>query len=127
LLTTSPYIGVKLNQSQRSIRIARWVAFRYSAIGETQISGPFTPFGFGTLACSTRVDFAPKVIIILIARLYNVLREAGVGRLAVEETFDSTQAAVGDKERQPPECVTDKHSAGRNDPSVDMDDAKEMW
>lgn len=127
MLTTSPYIGVKLNQSQRSIRIARWVAFRYSAIGETQISGPFTPFGFGTLACSTRVDFAPKVIIILIARLYNVLREAGVGRLTVEETFDSTQAAVGDKERQPPEFVTDKRSAGRNDPSIEIDDAKEMW
>jgi hypothetical protein len=59
--------------------------------------------------------------------LYNVLREAGVGRLAVEVTFDSTQAAVGDKERQPPEFVTDKPSAGRNDPSIEMDDAKEMW
>jgi hypothetical protein len=71
-------------------------------------------FGFGTLACSTRADFAPKVIIILVAGLYNVLRETGVRRLTADETFDSTQAtAVGDKERQLPEFATDEPSAGR--------------
>lgn len=58
-----------------NFNIARWAAFRCSATGEIQIPDSFMSFGFGTLACSTRADFAPKVIIILVAGLYDVLRE----------------------------------------------------
>ena len=71
-------------------------------------------FGFEALVCSTRADFAPKVIIVLVVGSYNVLRETGVCKLTADETFDSTQAtAVGDKERQRPEFVIGEHSAGR--------------
>ena len=83
-----------------NFNIARWTASHSFATGEIQIPDSFMLFGFGTLACFTRADFAPKVIIILVAGLYNVLRETGVRGLTADEVFDTTQVtAVEDKER----------------------------
>jgi hypothetical protein len=106
-----------------NFRIDRWVELRRSATGEAD---SFMPFGYGILACPARVEFAPKIIIVLVGALYTVLRDAKV-RLTADDKSDRIPKQLPLETGRDSYMTLRQMSAesGGNDALIEVDDPEE--